>query len=83
MCNCIKKIEEKLTEDCEKRKYRKPFEKVVLDKAFVQIGDGSVMGLRTYSRAFVTLTGRRKRIEMNVIHSHCPFCGEEITKDEN
>lgn len=38
--------------------------------------------LRTCSRAIIELEGQKKKLEQNIMHSYCPFCGEKID-DEN
>ncbi len=76
MCNCIKEAEEKLTENCKKETYRKPFENVRLQKHSV-IATGTFK-TATYSTALIKLTGQKKLVEMSVMHSFCPFCGEKI-----
>lgn len=79
MCDCIKKLKKKLDENCKTQTFRKPYEKVEIEQAFVM--DGNKMKLRTYTKAIVTLTGQKKKIEHNILHSHCPFCGEKINEE--
>ena len=81
MCDCITRIEEKLTEKCKEKRFNKPFEKVDLETSLVIIGNK--LEARTFCRAFITLTGQKKVVETNVLHSYCPFCGEKIVKDED
>jgi len=76
MCDCIEKIEKRLDERCKAQEFRKPYESVEIEQAFVL--DGTVMTTKTYSKAIITLTGQKKKIETNIMHSFCPFCGEKI-----
>jgi len=80
MCDCIKILEEKLHERCLETSFKKPFESVEIEQAFVMTGN--VMTTKTYSRAIITLTGQKKKIDSNIMHSHCPFCGEKIADPE-
>jgi hypothetical protein len=78
MCDCIKEIEKKLHENCLKHKYRKPFEKVKIEQRFVINKKDGSLGQRMFTKALITLNGQNKKLEEIILHSYCPFCGEEI-----
>ena len=76
MCDCIKRIEEKLHGQLKGQEFKKPFESVEVEQGFF-IKD-NIMQTRTYSRAIITLTGQKKKLDTNIVHTFCPFCGEKI-----
>jgi len=77
MCNCIDELEKKIANHLtEKKAYRKPIKKVeMLGKGFT-IGEG--VSLRTKTDFEVTLEGQKKKDNVPVFHSYCPFCGEKV-----
>ena len=69
MCTCIEDINKKYS----KEKYRKPFESIELNYAYLASGKS-----RLFSTALITLKGQQKQIEIRMLHTFCPFCGEKI-----
>jgi hypothetical protein len=80
MCNCIETVEARLHERCLEQTFKKPFESVEIEQSFV-MKDNKVM-TRTFSRALITLKGQKKKIDTNIIHSYCPFCGASLKGEE-
>lgn len=58
MCDCVEKIEEKLTEKCKEQTFRKSFKSVEIDRAMILVDNGLM--LRTYSKAIIELEGQKK-----------------------
>lgn len=69
MCNCMQTVQEKIRE------------RVMPEAERVSI-DHEMLSGRTYSTAYCTIPGKKKRVEKLILHSFCPFCGEKYDKED-
>lgn len=77
MCNCVKQIEDRALEKLKSdTRFKKPVKGVKLLGRTLQI-DGGTLRSRTTNTLSIELEGQKKRVEMPVAHSYCPFCGEK------
>ncbi|HRH59166.1 MAG TPA: hypothetical protein PL045_01285 [Chitinophagaceae bacterium] len=77
MCDCIKKNEEQL---CQKTHDGRK----ILKAEFENIGFtlGKNINANIYQIFQCQVEGRKRPVPIKVLNSHCPFCGEQIKKDE-
>lgn len=81
-CKCLESIEKKLMDDQSfKQKFKKPVEKVNLEPTSFLLGDLNVR-YQTNSIIKVTLTGQKKKPEINMKHNFCPFCGKKYEEEQ-
>jgi len=77
MCECITKAEEKADEMIRGgNQFKKPVKKVRVTGIAWPIINNE-MTLRTCSKLEIELEGQKKKPEMTLIHTYCPFCGEK------
>jgi hypothetical protein len=77
MCDCISKIEEKATAQLQEQpKFKKPVTKVRMQGVVFPL-IGNTLTTRTCNMLEIELEGQKKRPEMTISHSYCPFCGEK------
>lgn len=75
MCDCINTIEKKVFEKYKDEKFNN---KTVNSANFMDIGFFASGRSKTFSRIGLDLNGQKKKWEINMIHSFCPFCGEKV-----
>lgn len=71
MCKCITKVPEKLKET------------VYPDTESVYLKDFEMMTGRFYATAVVKLKVQKKPINVPILASFCPFCGERYAKEDH
>lgn len=71
MCQCIKKLEERVVKE-------QPFENLKITEAKITSAalffDG---GTKMIGEMEVTVEGRKRPLKKNIVYSHCPLCGEK------
>lgn len=77
MCDCITEIEKTALDDMqEKKRYKKPVAAVRMEGVVFPI-TGDKMTTRTCNVLEVELEGQKKRQEVSMFHTYCPFCGQK------
>ena len=79
-CNCLDRVKEELKTKLPENNAKYAGMKVISvqfeGEAFVYDGDKMVDGLSIPANISHEPIGRKKMTAINVIASHCPFCGE-------
>ena len=77
MCNCISELTKKLRGHYD-GKFKKPIDQLTIQSC-INFESGS---LDTYSEVKISLAGQKKREDVMLVHSYCPFCGVKIRGDK-
>lgn len=77
MCKCINEIEGKaLAQLQEQSEFKKPVIGVRMQGVTFPIIENSLT-TRTCNQLEIKLEGQKKRPQMAMVHTFCPFCGEK------
>ena len=77
MCDCVEELEEKIKAFAtEQKQFKKPIKEVKL-KGCIFTMVGNMMTTKTSSTFSIELEGQKKKVDMPVVQSFCPFCGEK------
>jgi hypothetical protein len=68
MCNCIKESKNKIQE-----KYP--------EATNISFSNLELFSQRLYSEVEISVPNKKKPIKLNIIHSHCPICGQKYDGD--
>jgi len=75
-CNCIKEIESKILE-----KHPTWNGKNVTDVSMDKIFTFNPTDVRTSTNVVIEVEGQKKKYDVGMTHTFCPFCGEKQGKD--
>lgn len=81
MCDCIKKIENKVKNDIKKNKEFKNLEiesVICCGAAWIENDGKLVTGLTIPFEIHHRPVGRKKKTTINMTANYCPWCGKEI-----
>ncbi|OIO03135.1 MAG: hypothetical protein AUJ49_04870 [Desulfovibrionaceae bacterium CG1_02_65_16] len=76
MCTCIRDLQERIRTKYD-GKFKKPIESVRVDVE-TDFKTGKTF---TYSEAKIVLVGQKKKEELLIAHSFCPFCGKSLKEE--
>ncbi|OPX57044.1 hypothetical protein SAMN02745127_02096 [Oceanospirillum multiglobuliferum] len=84
MCDCITDIEKQATAKLQQSSsFKKPVREVRMKGIVYPLTDRLNIGMVTCNFLEVELEGQKKRHEMSISHSFCPFCGEKYEKGDS
>jgi hypothetical protein len=76
-CNCINELEKKILEAHPEYKGKKVTH-VNMDKIFTL----NPTGIRTSTNVSIEVEGQKKKYNVGMAHTYCPFCGVKQVKEE-
>ena len=77
MCNCIKDIEEKALERLvEQKRFKRPIKRVEMMGIIFPFAGGT-LSVKTANTLCIELEGQKRKHEISMAHSYCPFCGDK------
>lgn len=83
MCDCIKRVEKMLHERLmERHPDAEITEPVKLENTAYMFGSGTYQCFSPVLGRF-TEGKRRRKFDVNMSYTYCPFCGEKYEKNEN
>lgn len=74
MCDCIKRISGEIKDKCQKD-FKKPIQDVQCAGIVLSFASGKAVSTSTF---ILSLDGQKKKEEIKLAHSFCPFCGEKL-----
>jgi hypothetical protein len=76
-CDCIKRIEDKVLNHVKEQ--GKQAESASMQNLAFMFSSSET---KTHQEIEVTINGKKKKEKINIIHTYCPFCGKEYTKED-
>lgn len=75
-CNCIEDLEQKILHKFNNDGQHKGKVKSARIHQALLFGKQTIA--RTYCKVDLTIEGRKSKVQTDLIHSYCPFCGKKL-----